>query len=44
VTDINVRPIHQNVAQIRAQKDLSSINSQRHHEGSVSHHGGSARK
>lgn len=42
VTDINVRPIQQSVAQIRAQKEMSSINSQRNIDGSLSHHGGSA--
>jgi hypothetical protein len=42
VTDINVRPIHQSVAQIRAQKEMSSMHSQRNLDGSVSHHNGSA--
>lgn len=41
VTDINVRPIQQSVAQIRAQKEMSSMNSQRNIDGSLSHHGGS---
>jgi hypothetical protein len=40
VTDINVRPIQQSVAQIRAQREMSSINSHRNLEGSVSHHDG----
>ena len=42
VTDINVRPIMQSVAQIRAQKEMSSMHSQRNLDGSVSQHGGSA--
>lgn len=42
MTDINVRPIMQSVAQIRAQKEMSSMHSQRNLDGSVSQHGGSA--
>lgn len=40
VTDINVRPIQQSVAHIRAQREMSSINSHRNLDGSVSHHDG----
>ena len=39
VTDINVRPVLHSVAQIRAQKEMSSIHSQRNLDGSVSQHG-----
>jgi len=42
VTDINVRPIQQSVAQLRAQKEMSSMHSNRNLDGSASHHNGSA--
>jgi len=37
VTDINVRPINQSVAKIRAMKEMSSMNSERNAGGSLSH-------
>ena len=37
-----MRPIQQSVAQLRAQKEMSSLNSQRQFDGSMSQHGSAA--